>query len=137
MVMYFMVRRPLFNSTSYYTPYSIMLYWHLRRYCIYLYCWVVQITGTVHPHYYQLLWVYSDPHMIFCACSMQNGPHESKVGHTGFYVISKLFTQTFFDWPDIPTPYRQLKGRQGRRLRGGRSAVELAIPKNLCPPGMN
>ena len=36
-----------------------------------------------------------DPPMIFCACSMQNEPHESKADHTSFYVISKLFTQTF------------------------------------------
>jgi hypothetical protein len=26
---------------------------------------------------------------------MQNGPHEHAVDHTSFYVISKLFTQTF------------------------------------------
>jgi hypothetical protein len=26
---------------------------------------------------------------------MQNGPHEYAVDHTSFYVISKLFTQTF------------------------------------------
>jgi rRNA processing protein Gar1 len=26
---------------------------------------------------------------------MQNEPHESKADHTSFYVISKLFTQTF------------------------------------------
>jgi rRNA processing protein Gar1 len=26
---------------------------------------------------------------------MQNGPHEYTVDHTSFYVISKLFTQTF------------------------------------------
>jgi hypothetical protein len=51
------------------------------------------MTGTVHRRY--LLGVCSDPHMIFCACSMQNGPHEYKVDHTSFYVISKLFTQTF------------------------------------------
>jgi hypothetical protein len=50
------------------------------------------ITGTVHQRY--LLGVCSDPHMIFCACSMQNGPHEPKVDHTSFYVINKLFTQT-------------------------------------------
>ena len=47
----------------------------------------------MHRRY--LLGVCSDPHMIFCACSMQNGPHEYKVDHTSFYVISKLFTQTF------------------------------------------
>jgi hypothetical protein len=47
----------------------------------------------VHQRY--LLGVFSDPHMIFCACSMQNGPHEYAVDHTSFYVISKLFTQTF------------------------------------------
>ena len=51
------------------------------------------MTGTVHRRY--LLGVCSDPHMIFCACSMQNGPHEYAVDHTSFYVISKLFTQTF------------------------------------------
>jgi hypothetical protein len=33
--------------------------------------------------------------MIVCACSMENGPHVFKVDHTSFYVISKLFTQTF------------------------------------------
>jgi hypothetical protein len=34
--------------------------------------------------------------MLFCACSVQNGPHECAVDHTGFYVvISKLFTRTF------------------------------------------
>ena len=47
----------------------------------------------MHRRY--LLGVCSDPHMIFCACSMQNGPHEYAVDHTSFYVISKLFTQTF------------------------------------------
>ena len=26
---------------------------------------------------------------------MQNGPHVSKVDHTGFYVITKVFTKTF------------------------------------------
>jgi hypothetical protein len=26
---------------------------------------------------------------------MQNGPHDDKADHTSFYVISKLFTQTF------------------------------------------
>jgi hypothetical protein len=37
-----------------------------------------QITGAVQPRY--LLGVFSDPHMIFCACSMQNGPHVPKEG---------------------------------------------------------
>jgi hypothetical protein len=36
------------------------------------------------------------------------------------------------------TYYILLYGRIGRRLRGGvRSTVEPAIPKILCPPGMN
>jgi hypothetical protein len=34
-------------------------------------------------------------------------------------------------------PSRVLFYKVGRRLRGVRSAVEPAIPKKLCPPGMN
>jgi hypothetical protein len=41
-----------------------------------------------------LLW--SVQYLIFCACSMQNGPHVFKVDHTGFCVFGKLFTQTFW-----------------------------------------
>jgi hypothetical protein len=37
----------------------------------------------------------SDPHLVFCACSMQNGPHVFKVDHTGFCVFSKLLKKTF------------------------------------------